>query len=171
MVRYQLTENILFRRQVCSAYGYPLEKADLHKVLEQNEPVFVKVDTSKPEEEKTAAKTKTPTKAQSDLKASAVWIGWPKKEGVDPPKLEDIPKEKRHKFLLYLGQHNLTFSVFLKCVEGDNGPERMFIPFRRDENKGTVVHLYRNHKEKGKGETEAIGGYIRVNKGPLEGKL
>lgn len=134
-------------------------------VIEQNEPVFLKLG----EKSEDDTSTESLKKKRSPWKASELWIGWPASKQ-QPAKLEDIPSEKKYKFLLYLSQHNLTVATFLKIVGGDNGPERTFIPFRRDENKGTVVHLFREDKGK-KRRAGAIGGFIRVNEGPLTGNL
>ena len=56
---------------------------------------------------------------------------------------------------------------------------RTFIPFRKDEMKGTVVQLDRGSKLRGIGLKEqrmgrdagAVSGVIKVDKGPLIGAL
>ena len=84
----------------------------------------------------------------------------------------------RHKLLLYLEAHNLSIKDFLNVIKGERVP-RIFIPFRRDEMKGTVVQLDRGSKSRGLGLKEqrqgrdagAVSGVIKVDKGPLIGAL
>ena len=86
---------------------------------------------------------------------------------------------ERHKLLLYLEAHNLSVKDFLSVIKGEKLPRfvfaylyqckcicvvvfvyshnlsikvacfRIFIPFRKDEMKGTVVQLDRGSKSRG----------------------
>ncbi len=140
-----------FNRNDVTAFGFKLDKASLFGLLEQNEPVWVKVEASEKKEH------------QFKVKVTEMFVGWPHRPDQT---VETMPAEDRHRFLLYLESKNLTVQKFLDmakkpCVE------QAFIPFRRDEMKGTVVQLERDSNPK----MGATGGFIRVDKGPLKGKL
>ena len=82
-----------------------------------------------------------------------------------------VPPDDRHKLLLYLEAHNLSIGDFLSVIKGEKIPRldllpfqtnfmspgqrsklvicRIFIPFRKDEMKGTVVQLDRGSKSRG----------------------
>lgn len=75
------------------------------------------------------------------VKAKECWVGWPRPaEGKQT--LEAMTPEQLSQFLLWLEHHNMTVEGFKSALAG-TGPERQFIPFRKEENKGTVVSLKR----------------------------
>jgi len=159
-------EKALFDRKDCSIFGWSLEKTDLQYVLDLNEPCFVKVERL-PDSEDLEVK----------MKVVCMWIGWPM-DHAKYTKPYEIPVEDRHRFLLFLEAHNLTIKDFLSVIKGEKVP-RTFIPFRKDEMKGTVVQLDRGSKLRGIGLKEqrmgrdagAVSGVIKVDKGPLIGAL
>jgi len=159
-------QKALFDRKVCSAFGWSLERTDLQYVFDLNEPCFVSLEPIPDSDD-----------VEIRLRVTNLWVGWPKehKTFAHP---RDIPVDERHKLLLFLESHNLTIKDFLSILAGERSP-RIFIPFRKDEMKGTVVQLDRGSKCRGIGLKEqrqgrdagAVSGVVKVDKGPLIGAL
>ena len=148
----------VFDRKDCWLFGWSLEKADLQYILDLNEPCFVKLANNQQTEE-----------LDVKLRVVKLWIGWPPQHGVyEEPK--DIPVMDRYRFLLYLECHSLTIADFNQAIRGDKSP-RTFLPFRKDEMKGTVIQLDRGNKLRGVRDVGAVSGVIKVDKGPLIGAL
>ena len=150
-----IDQRAVFDRKDCWLFGWSLEKADLQYVMDLNEPCFVKLikDSNADQDER--------------LLVSSLWIGWPPKHGVFE-KPCDIPQQDRYKFLLFLECHSLSISDFISVVKGEKVP-RTFLPFRKDEMKGTVIQLDRSSKMRGVRDVGAVSGVIKVDKGPLIG--
>lgn len=159
-------QKALFDRKVCSAFGWSLERSDLQYVFDLNEPCFVSLEPIPDSDD-----------VEIRFRVTNLWLGWPKEHAsYNHPR--DIPIEERHKLLLFLEAHNLTIKHFLTILAGERNP-RIFIPFRKDEMKGTVVQLDRGSKFRGIGLKEqrqgrdagAVSGVAKVDKGPLIGAL
>jgi len=160
-----------FDRSVCTAFGWSLEKSDLQYVIDLNEACFVKLEEGREQEG-----------GEIKLEVKALWIGWPPEyNSFKEP--HEIPDQFRHKFLLFLEAHNLTIKDFVHVIHGEKTP-RQFIPFRKDEMKGTVVRLDRGTKARVGFQNQqakdmnrihrdigAVSGVIKVDKGPLIGTL
>jgi len=163
----KIDQKAVFDRKDCTIFGWSLEKTDLQYVLELNEPCFVKLEPL-PECE---------LDCEVQTRVVSLWIGWPK-EYASYNHPSEVPPVDRHKLLLYLEAHNLSIRDFLSVIKGEKLP-RIFIPFRKDEMKGTVVQLDRGSKSRGIGLKEqrqgrdagAVSGVIKVDKGPLIGAL
>jgi hypothetical protein len=100
-----------------------------------------------------------------------MWIGWPHSAAPatsnDLNNLDHIPEDKRYKVLLYLESHSMTVDDFLKIVTAAKKP-RTFLPFRKDENKGTIVQLDRSQQSRSNSTNNAnssgsVSGVIKVN--------
>ena len=177
----KIDQKALFDRKDCTIFGWSLDTTDLQYVLELNEPCFVKLEPL-PECE---------VDCEVQTRVVSLWIGWPKEYASythpnqvsslkfsDKPDNLQVPVGDRHKLLLYLEAHNLSIKDFLNVIKGERVP-RIFIPFRRDEMKGTVVQLDRGSKSRGVGLKEqrqgrdagAVSGVIKVDKGPIIGAL
>lgn len=159
-------QKALFDRKVCSAFGWSLERTDLQYLFDLNEPCFVSLEAIPDSDD-----------VEIRLRVTNLWLGWPKEHGsYTHPR--DIPVDERHKLLLFLESHNLTIKDFITILAGERNP-RIFIPFRKDEMKGTVVQLDRGSKFRGIGLKEqrqgrdagAVSGVVKVDKGPLIGSL
>ena len=140
-----------FNRNDISVFGFKLDKANLVGLLEENEPVWVRVEPSDKKEH------------QYKIKVVQMYIGWPH---CPDQTVESMPATDRHKFLLYLENKGLTVQRFLDCLRKPN-LDQVYIPFRKEELKGTVIQLERDSNFK----FGATGGFIKVDKGPLQGQL
>ena len=150
-------QKAVFERKDCWLFGWNLDKTDLQYVMDLNETCFVRVSQADGSDQ------------DERLVVKSLWIGWPPHHHLfDKPR--DIPKHDRYKFLLFLECHGLTISDFLSVIKGEMTP-RTFLPFRKDEMKGTVIQLDRNTKMRGVRDVGAVSGVIKVDKGPLIGAL
>jgi hypothetical protein len=152
-------ERAFVDRNVSSAFGWKLNKVDLQYLLDMNEPIFIKVTKSDRKEH------------HVKLRATEMWIGWPHSAAPatsnDLNNLDHIPEDKRYKVLLYLESHSMTVDDFLKIVTAAKKP-RTFLPFRKDENKGTIVQLDRSQQSRSNSTNNAnssgsVSGVIKVN--------
>ncbi len=140
-----------FNRNDLSVFGFKLNKANLVGLLEENEPVWVRVELSDKKEHK------------YQIKVVEMYIGWPHQPDQT---VESMLAADRHRFLLYLENKGLTIQKFLECLRKPN-VDQVYIPFRKEEMKGTVVQLDRDANSK----FGATGGFIKVDKGPQQGQL
>ena len=126
--------------------------------MDLNEPCFVKL---------VKVEAAAATEPDEKLVVTSLWMGWPPGYGMFE-KPRDILSEDRYRFLLFLECHSLSISDFMTVIKGDKAP-RTFLPFRKDEMKGTVIQLDRSSKLRGVRDVGAVSGVIKVDKGPLIG--
>ena len=144
-----------FERENMSVFGLNLAKADMQLMLQQNDPVYLRVID------------KSNTKVfKTKLTASEVFIGWSQDKDKPEPDMTNCIKSRRHELLLYLERHVMNLEK-LKLFSQGKGPVRNYIPFRKEENKGTVVQLMRSKK---KSSSYAYGGVIKVHNGKYQGQ-
>ena len=153
-----IDQKAVFDRKDCWLFGWHLEKTDLQYVMDLNEPCFVKL-----------AKVEAGGGQDQEerLVVTSLWMGWPPQHGVYT-KPQEIRPEDRYRFLLFLECHSLSISDFMTVIKGEKAP-RTFLPFRKDEMKGTVIQLDRSSKMRGVRDVGAVSGVIKVDKGPLIG--
>ena len=153
-----IDQKAVFDRKDCWLFGWHLEKTDLQYVMDLNEPCFVKL-----------AKVEAGGGQDQEerLVVTSLWMGWPPQHGVYT-KPQEIMSEDRYRFLLFLECHSLSISDFMTVIKGEKTP-RTFLPFRKDEMKGTVIQLDRSSKMRGVRDVGAVSGVIKVDKGPLIG--
>ena len=146
-----IDQKAVFDRKDCWLFGWSLEKTDLQYVMDLNEPCYVKLHK---------LESASNVEFEEKLVVTCLWIGWPPQHGMfDKP--NEIPKEDRYRFLLFLECHSLSISDFMTVIKAEKTP-RTFLPFRKDEMKGTVIQLDRSNKLRGIRDVGAVSGVIKV---------
>ncbi|XP_059093220.1 uncharacterized protein LOC131888382 isoform X2 [Tigriopus californicus] len=155
-------QSLAFKKSQLQVFGFQVGGADLRRLLDLNDEVFFDTRNEK----------NTP-------KITNVFIGCQSPTKHPFSAYSDLSRHQFRRFLLFLDRRGLTMSEFFGIISEKNPSALPFVPFPGEENRGTVIHLVRNWVTHQKAPLEqnhshaslAVGGVIRVDRGPSVGQL
>lgn len=155
-------QSLAFKKCQLRIYGFQVGGADLRRLLDLNDEVFFQVKSE------TIGNKVTP-------KITEVFIGCPSPTNGPLNSHRELNPEKFRQFLLFLDRRGLTMAEFFSIITEKNPIPLSFVPYPGEENRGTVIHLVRknsvSHNQNQLNSSLAVGGVIRVDKGPKVGQL
>jgi len=133
-----LGQRVQFDRTVCSAFGFPLAKADLSYVFSQGEKVYIEV------------------KPYNSYCVEKLWTGFSK----SVYKEQGLDMNERTVMKMYLSDHGMNTTNFDLLIKGEFTP-RLYIPLQRQHFRGRIVSLQEDE------EGVATGAIIKGPTGEL----